>query len=79
MLVAGEREMGPKRLTWISRLPGWHSEDQPPGVRLSSSGEEGRKGVGSQEQERPSKIYDGGGGTCTCHPRVAMQVGAITL
>ncbi|CAI9156134.1 unnamed protein product [Rangifer tarandus platyrhynchus] len=37
MLVAGEREMGPKRLTWISRPPGWHSEDQLPGVRLSSA------------------------------------------
>lgn len=75
MLVAGEREMGPKRLTWISRPPGWHSEDQLPGVRLSSAGEEGRKGVGSQEQESPSQIYDGGGGACTSHPRVAMQSG----
>ena len=79
MLVAGVREMGPKRLTLSSRPPGWHSEDQLPGVRLSSAGEEGRKGVGSQEQEHPSQIYDGGGGTCTSHPRVAMQVGGNHL
>ena len=50
MLVAGVREMGPKRLTLSSRPPGWHSEDQLPGVRLSSAGEDGRNGVGSQEQ-----------------------------
>lgn len=62
-LVAREREMDPTWVTLSFRPPGWqHSEDQLPRVRLSSSREEGKKGVESQEQEQSSQTYDGGGG-----------------